>query len=433
MRPAVWIAVLFCGAVAAAADKRPKEGADLQQKFDVEFLGKQFVSKVPLSGYLKWQLDNGTTAHRLVDTEYNLDGSMDYLVRTGTVESPGFFPVSNHIQLGQVTRVYPAGTTFWVIKNEIRKDRIELWLTANSAGQQTVENYAKLKLMLKDGYQRTEDYDALALRISNIFRIERVEKINELLAELKSLDGQIDAAEARFKEMNSPVSQYQAAQQLQTVLQQILHDQVLYQQAGGKAAIHGAKYRQRLDEIQQALPSLQAKSRDIRVQALRQQLDDNGKQLTSLRETLDRPVTSSSDLERYKSALTHYSEAVANRDGLVRKMQQENIPVSESEIRVTQEAKLKVPVFQSRISTESAHIVLLDVDRQYKALARRHDELLDKLLQSLGTANEKGNREKLISNLEEMRQNRIKAQELGSKTASVELNKLQNELTRMQR
>jgi hypothetical protein len=422
---------LLC-TVAAGAATHPKETSDLQQKFDAEFLGKQFVSKVPLAGYLQEQMQNGTLAHRLVDTEYGQDGSINYLVRTGTVENPGFFPGSSHVQLQQVSKAYPPGTKFWVIKNEIRKDRIELWLTAYSAGQQTIENYAKLKLMLTDGYQRTAVYEDLLARTSDIFRIERLERINALAVERHFLDAQLSTAEARFKDASDPVIQYEAAQQLRTVLQQIMQNGIHYQQAGGKP-IEDGQHQQRLDEIQRELPILQAKSHELRVQGLRRQLDDNARQLSSLRDKLERPVTNSSDIEGYKTAFAQFSETISNRDVLTHQFQQENVPISDSEARLTQETRLRIPTFQNRISTDGVRIALIDLDRQYKVLGGRHNELLDKLLQSSGTATERPNREKFLTNLEEMRQNRVRAQQLGSKTASLELNKLQAEMSRMQR
>lgn len=421
---------LLC-TMATGAAKHPKETSDLQQKFDAEFLGRQFVSKIPLAGYLQQQMENGNFAHRLVDTEYEQDGSINYLVRTGTVENPGFFPASSHVQLQQVNRVYPPGTQFWVVKNEIKKDRIELWLTANGSGQQTVENYAKLKLMLTDGYQRTAVYEDLVVRVSDIFRIERLERINALASERRSLESQVSTAETRFKGATDPPAQYEAGQQLRTVLEQIIQNGIRYQQAGGKPFENG-QYQQRLDEIQRELPTLQAKSHELRVQGLRQQFDNNSRQLSSLKDRLERPVTTSSDAEAYKTALGQFSELVSNRDALIHQFQQENIPISESEARLTQEARRQLPLFQNRISTDGARLSLINLDRQYKVLGGRHNELLDKLLQSSGTEAEKINREKFLTNLEEMRQNRLKAQQLGSKTAASELNKLQAEMSRVQ-
>lgn len=432
MRTVGWVVLVLYCVIAGAAGKHSKESTELQQKFDAEFLGRKFVSKVPLGGYVQWQLENGVVAHRLIDTEYNLDGSTNYLVRTGTVENPGFFPASSHVQLQQITKIYPAGTAFWVIKNEIKKDRIELWLTAYNNGQQTVENYAKLKLMLKDGYQDTADYEELIARISVILRIERLEKLKALTADMRELDAQLEAAEARFKDSSTPVAQYEAAQQVQTLLQRILSDQMLYQQAGGRA-IENTKYQQRLHEIQNELPSLQAKSRELAAQQLHQQLGENGNQLASLQERLERPLTSASEVESYKAALLRYLEAITSREDITHRMQQEQVALSDGELQIIQKARLRIPEFQNRISTSQTRIGLVDLDRQYKVLAARHNEMLDRLLQSLGTANEKNNREKLLATVEDMRQNRLKAQQLGSKTASGELNKLQDELSRLQR
>jgi hypothetical protein len=423
------LTILFT--IAAGAAKHPKETSDLQKNFDAEFLGRQFVSKIPLAGYLQQQMENGTLAHRLVDTEYGQDGSINYLVRTGTVENPGFFPSSSHVQLQQVNKVYPPGTQFWVVKNEIKKDRIEIWLVANSSGPQTVENYAKLKLMLTDGYQRTAVYEDLLVRVSDILRIERLERIKALASERRSLESQVSTAETRFKGASDPAIQYAAGQQLRTVLEQIIQNGIRYQQAGGKPFENG-QYQQGLDEIQRALPALQAQSHELRVQGLQQQLDNNTRQLSSLRDRLQRPVTTSSDEEGYKTAFGQFSETVSNRDAIILQFQQENIPISESEMRLTQEARQQVSVFQNRISTDGVRITLINLDRQYKVLGGRHNELLDRMLQSSGPEAEKTNREKFLSNLEEMRQNRLKAQQLGSKTAASELNKLQAEISRMQ-
>jgi hypothetical protein len=431
MRSASLVLMLLCATIAAEG-KEPKHSSNLQQQFDAEFLGKQFVSKVPLAGYVQVRLENGSLAHRLVDTEYGPNGNVSYLVRTGTVESPGFLPPSSHIELEQVNKVYPPGTRFWVIKNELKKDRIELWLTAYSSGQQTVENYAKLKLMLTEGYQGTNSFDDLLLRVGEVFRVERLELIKTLSGEMQSLGLQLDAAETNFKGAPDPVSQYQAGQRLQTVLHQILQNRQRYQEATGKPAEDG-QYRQRLDDIQRTLPSLQAKSHEMLVQALRKQLDDNTRQISVLRDRLERPIASSSDLANYKTALTQYSEAISNRGNIIQRMQQENVPLSNAETRVGEDAKLRITVFQNRISADDSRLAVMELDHQYKALAARHNELLNRLLQSLGTATEKSNREKLLSNLDEMRQNRIKAQQLGSKTASAELSKLQDELVRMQR
>ena len=285
--------------------------------------------------------------------------------------------------------------------------------------------------MLTDGYQRTAVYEDLLVRVSDILRIERLERINALVIERRSLDAQLSTAETRFKEASDSVAQYQAGQQLRTVLEQIMQNGIRYQQAGGKPFENG-QYQQRLEEIQRALPALQAKSHELRVQGLRQQLDSNSRQLSSLRDKLQRPVTTSSDEEGYKTAFSQFSETVSNRDALIRQFQQENIPISEPEARLTQEARQQVSVFQNRISTDGVRLTLISLDRQYKVLGGRHNELLDRLLQSSGTESEKTNREKFLSNLEEMRQNRLKAQQLGSKTAAAELNKLQAEMSRMQ-
>jgi hypothetical protein len=427
-----WLVLMLLCAAGASGGKEPKHSSSLQQQFDAEFLGKQLVSKVPLAGYVQVQLENGSLAHRLVDTEYGPNGNVSYLVRTGIAENPGFFPPSSHIELGQVSKIHPPGTSFWVIKNEFKKDRIELWLTAYNSGQQTIENYAKLKLMLAEGYQGTNTYDDLVLRISEIFRIERLELIKTLSSEMQSLNVQLDTAEANFKRAPDPMLQYQTGLGLQTVLRQILQNRQKYQEATGKPLDVG-QYQQKLDDIQRALPSLQAKNHEMAVQALRKQLDDNTKQLSTLRDRLERPIASSSDLANYKTVLNQYGEAISTRENLTQRMQQENVPLSDAESRVAQEAKLRITVFNNRLSADNSRLAVMELEHQYKALAARHNELLNRLLQSLGTAAEKSNREKLLSNLDEMRQNRIKAQQLGSKTASAELSKLEDELTRMQR
>lgn len=419
-------------AIPAAAGEKKKQ-SPIQGRLESEFLGKPFQTKIRLGSYVRLASD----CFRLIDTEYSTGGTVRYQARRGCYLQTGKlgrepFAPNFYVDPGKITKAVSPGAKVSVGKIDLMDDRVELWLAADLRGH-PVDSYAKIKFMLGKGYQGW-DYDRLLEVIAQALRVESLERVAALEAEFSDLRGKLAEAETRQRTASGPASErLQAASRLRDLLQETARNRSAWISAG-RADPDAGTYLERAAALDADITRLQAQARNERMEATRALLRANAAEGAKLKTVLEQPPPSAlAEWERRSQSLEDYGRLLDERRPLYAALEKEGETGVAGELDKLQQELKDTGRLKASLARSRQEIQVAELNTDYREMTRKRAKLLDAYTRGFGSAQEKPALQALIAHLEQMRQNRTAAQQLGDSAAATELSRLQAEIDKFRK
>ena len=429
-----WVSVAIALAALVTPAVADKKSDALQAKLKSEFVGRSYRTKILLGSF--WNYCDSSVQRnctRLIDTEFNSDGSTKYLARRGCLEiTISMLPSASYVGPDVITGVQQPGTTVWVRKVELKDDRIEFFLSSQPNSNATA-TYAKIKFMLGRGYQDWE-YKTIVGVVARALRVESYERLLALEAEYTALKSELATAEANYRGATSPASgKLQAAKDLRDLLAKLAQNQSAYVAAGGTPA-DIADYLGRAKALDPEVASLEAEARKARIQELRVRLQANTSEATQIKALLPKePSATMTDWQRRSEALAHYQQVLQAREILCSELQAAGESVPEADLEKLQQEEQEATHYGEALERDRQGLHLAEVNSEYREMGRRRVQLLDAYTKVFGTPQERPALQALIAHLERMRENRQAASSLGSATAAAEVAQIEREIQKLRK
>jgi len=416
---------------AAAAEK--KKQSPLQERLESEFLGKSFQTKIRLGSYVRLASD----CFRLIDTEYSTGGTVRYQARRGCYLQTGKlgrepFAPNFYVDPGKITKAVSLGAKVSVGKIDLMDDRVEFWLATDLRGH-PVDSYAKIKLMLGKGYQGW-DYEKLVDVIAQALRIESRERVAVLEAKFADLKSRLGEAEARHRAASGPATErLQTASHVRDLLQQMAQNRSAWISAG-RTDPEAETYLERAAALDADITRLQAQAKNERMEATRALLRANAAETAKLKAVLEQPPpTTLAEWERRSESLKDYGRLLDERRPLYAALEKEGEAGMTGELDKLQQELKDTGRLKTSLARSRQEIQLAELNSNYREMTRKRAKLLDAYTRAYSSAQEKPALQALIAHLEQMRQNRRAAQELGDSGAATELSRLQAEIEKFRK
>jgi hypothetical protein len=409
----------------------------LQARLSAEFQGHSFATKVLLGSYVTVRHPRtGQQMARLIDTEFSPDGSLRYLVRHGYWNSSGepydVLTPSFYIDAAQMTGTVSPGTGVTVTKVVLKDDRIELLLSTSPDGT-TVQSYAKLKYMLPKGYRGWE-YDVVAEVIARALSVDRFEKLYVLNADYNRLKNELPTAETDYKhlENSNPSDRLTAATHLHQVLQDLASNRIEF--AGlGHPENESAQLQGRAKALEPEIKSLEETVHKQRTAELETKAASDLAEAGRTRAELQRiKVSSQTDWQKKSDLLTREESLLRDVQTDYEQLAAAGAPASAPELKELQQELQDVQVMRTALEEDRGRVGALELENQYRSMERRRVELQAEYMKAFGSSKEHATLETLAAHLRQMYQNRLAAQQAGSKTAANQAAQLLNALNKLQ-
>jgi len=429
----MWMNVFVVLAVAVSAVPAEKKQSPLQGRLESEFLGKSFETKIRLGSYVRLASD----CFRLIDTEYSTGGTVRYQARRGCYLQTGKlgrepFAPNFYVDSGKITKAVSPGAKVSVGKIDLMDDRVELWLAADLRGH-PVDSYAKIKFMVGKGYQGW-DYEKLVDVIAQALRVESRERVATLEADFADLKSKLGEAEARHRAAAGPATErLQTASHLRDLLQQMAQNRSAWISAG-RADPEAGTYLERASALDAEITKLQAEARSERVEATRARLRANAAEAAKLKAVLEQqPPATLPEWEQRSQSLKDYRRLLDERRPLYAALEKEGEAGLSADLEKWQQELKDTERLKDSLAREQQTIQLARLSAEYRDMARKRAQLLDAYTRGFGSAQERPALQALIAHLEQMRQNRTAAQQLGDSAAATELSRLQAEIDKFRK
>lgn len=404
-------ALLLAYAVAVAKDNK-----QLQSQLNAEFRGKQFTLKVSIARYLDAKTEDGGDAVRWVDTEFSQDGTLKYYVRQGAA---GNFMAAFHgsyIDAAQVTAMSPAGTQMFVTSIDLKENRIELMLHDSEHPKQ-FSDYGKLKFMFGSGYQNWA-YDAIVENIAHTLVVERFERFVRLQDEYQRLKAEIAAIGSGGSASTLDASaRLTAAEKLRGFYVQLAINRELLAALGRKSN-EAADFRQRARELDAEIGVLRSAARTQRIAQLQEQARTRAGEAQTLRAHLrGRKAAHISEWEQRRQTAMRYNQLLTEQKNTYDELASNSAAMSPAATRALEQQTREAAALVAAIETERGGIAALELSAQYQAMQRKRIQLQTAYMAAFGTSGADAAMQVLVGHLQQMYENRMAAEQAGSKSA----------------
>jgi len=412
-----------------------ERASPLLTQLEAEFKGNEFTTKVVLANFWRYQApDFGRELTRLIDTEISPSGSIKYLVRRGHVEPYDVLASPFYIRPDKITSQLPVGARVRVTKVELKDDRIELWLNG-SEGRVSANQYAKLKLMLGKGFEKSYDLEAVLSIITRALRLERFERLQTLKAEYPQLKEKLATAEGRYKAAQGDArSRLQTAQQFRNVLQELVKNRTDYDSLIQAASDpERDQYARQAADLEETIQALDQEAKKQRAEEIKKTLSVEAEEAGQIKAQLQRKPGSLSEWEQQNAALARWEELLHHRQTLHSELAETGEVAPASETAALQQGFEEIQTLRAGLEGQRQALRLAELDNQYREMDRQRRQLMDAYTRAFGTPRQRPAGEKLYIHLHQMNENRTEAQHLGSEQAAGQAAGLQKEMDRVQR
>jgi len=423
-----WIMILLAIAATffvprAAANKKSDA---LRASLNSEFMGNPFETKIPLGSYwVYFDTNFQTNCTRLIDTEFEPDGSTRYLARYGCLEGLSFTgPSASYVGLDVITLVQKPGTRVWVRKIDLKDNRIEFELRIDP-NSNSAASYAKIKFMFGKDYQ-DKDYNALRMVIAHALRVEALERLLMLDSEFSELKEKLPALEAAYRSASGPTgAKLEAARRLRNVLNELSRNRNAYVFAGGQIP-DKSDCSSRSQTLDREIAALELEQRKEEIGTLQDELQANisesGQAKVVLQGTL---LATPAELQKFADALARYRQLLQERDSLYSRLESAGNAVPGSGRDELLQENQEANGYAEALESARPHVQRAGLNSEYREMLRRRSQLLDAYTRAFGTSEERHALQALITHLKRMTENRKDAAKLGD--ANAEREAVQNE------
>lgn len=432
MMPAVTLAVgLLLGALIEGAPARGQTTTSpLLAELEAEFKDRQFATKITVASYLRYYApEAGRDVMRLIDTEVLADGSVRYLVRRGHVDLYNPLAPSRYIAPNQITAAFSPGTVVTVHKVEIKGDRVELWLRGPASG------YGKLKLMFGKGFQKAIKVEGILPTAGRALRLERLERAPLLERQYEELTLRLGPLRRDWE--NPPqVAALRLGQALefQRVLESLRRNRSEYALlTRSPTSPDLALYGDLTQEVGRQLPEIQEAARREQIAELKAAVVLAAREVTAIKAKLGTRAASRTEWDARKRLLEDWRRAVDHRRDLHEQLTAVGEPVSAAEQEQLRVELREIDDWQRTLDADRQRIDLVELDAEYRELARQRPRFLDGYTRAYGTPRQREAASELLAHLTRMQENREAAQLAGSSAAGGQAVRIKSEIDRVRR
>lgn len=241
-----------------------QRASSLLAQVQAEFLNREFVTKIEFANAVRadsWLL--GQVVTRLIDTELHRDGSLKYVARVADALPSDLAPTSEVNAKNQTIFGFNPGARFRVTQVEFKGDRIELWFRSAPEGA-----YAKLKLMLGNGFQKSWTVEAVVQLAARALRIDRFERMDALAEEWTRVQNDARAIEAAL------TASVRASERLANALKQLEMLRKLHSNRIEYEQLTKTSTKKAVDDLAQSIVEAESQLEPLRAAARREQLTD---------------------------------------------------------------------------------------------------------------------------------------------------------------
>jgi hypothetical protein len=417
--------------VAAAATAAPPSA--LQARFDLEFLGKTFATKILVAHYVTYVVQpSGKQCTQVIDTEFFPSGVINYQARRGCYAlTPAgysdFMVKGSSIPPRDVTSYVPLGGQLRVMKLDFRDDLVEFVF------DETVNSYAKIKFKFGKGYQQ-QSYEALLDIVAKALRIESYERVAALRQGYEALKTQIAAAQTRYASQGLRANEkLKIGQELLSLLQKAAENRSAYI-ATGRASPEAASLVDRLGTLEEEIKKVADAARVERIEELHGKLQANTNASGRLRAILMRKsATTAAEFDERTAAMAEYRATLEERRSCYEQLEKEGEPVPAASKEALTRDRDEAETFAKGLERDQGRLKATQADADYRAMERKRVELLDAYTRSFGTPQERGALQSLISHLGRMLENRKAAAALGNPAAGGQAKQLEADIEKFRR
>lgn len=406
-----------------------RKPSPLLTQLKAEFSDKEFTTKVPFGSSTTVAYEDGGSENRFVDTEVYPGGGVRYLVRRG-LRLGGPRTGNFYLSLEQMGSALPAGTTVRVTRLEMMEDRIEFFLKGGPGS-----SYAKLKVMLGRGFESSYDLEKVLTVVSGALRLERFEQLQALKAEYPQLKQKLATAEAGFKGPQTDArSKLEAGRQVQDVLGQLLENRKSYDSLTATVQDPEAdQYGREAADLGKTVEALDQEARKERVGEIRQGLKSEEAQAEQLKSQLQAKPSSVAEWERAMDLQKGLYQTITLRQALLQELTQLGELASVEESAAIQADIAEAQRIREALQSQRQALDLADLEARYHKMSEKRAQLLDSYTRAFGTPKQALESARLTGHLQQMYENRLAAQKLGSDKAAGQAAALLKEIERIKR
>jgi len=389
-----------------------------------EAKARVYTSRVVIGGTVDYFNPRIGPAVRLVDTEIWPGGNASYETFVPFLDTYPSFTVRPE----KLTDSLPVGSQVRITKLEWKRDALVVTLDYRPKGFQIG---ARLKLMYRPGSELPN------LQVINVVRDllsvalidEAYEQTRRLSAEYTDLKSRLDSTRAAFSSA-SGAERLRTGENLLATLKGLQRNGAAQARPGPMS--DSVDYGKEATEFEPQLERLRAEVRGQRVAAINASLKDSDSQIDAMvAGVASAKVSKLSDWTDQMARIDQARQLLDQEEQLRKELVELG---GEPSVPDTTALKLqRVESLTKTLDSRRSALALVELETQYRELERRSVALTDLYTKAFGTETHGQAATQLVQQLVRMRENRLKAQALGSATASAQATDLQRKISRIRR